>query len=116
MVLERVACQILPYSATYYIITYYLVLFLTISWPTISSSTTSALAARATYLSTQVLAATFSSPQLSIFIRQQSTSFGSEAFVRAVTAFHYNADFFYKRRGQGQGFRLDKPFTLYIKL
>ena len=37
IVLERVTCQVLPYSATYYIIIYYLVLFLTINSPTISS-------------------------------------------------------------------------------
>ena len=30
--------------------------------------------------------------------------------------FYYNANFFYKGGGQGQGFRLDKPPTLYIKV
>ena len=29
---------------------------------------------------------------------------------------YYNTNFFYKRRGQGQGFGLDKLSTLYIKL
>jgi len=62
MVLERVTCQILPYSATRYIVAYYLVLFLTVSSPTISLSTTSALAARATYLFTPALATPFPSP------------------------------------------------------
>jgi len=62
MVLERVTCQILLYSATYYIIAYYLVLFLTVSSPTISLSTTSALAARATYLFILTLISPFPSP------------------------------------------------------
>ena len=59
---ERVTCQILLYSATYYIIVYYLVLLLTISLPTIGLSTTSDLAARATYLFTLTLATPFPSP------------------------------------------------------
>jgi len=62
MVLERVTCQVLLYSATYYIIVYYLVLFLTISSPTIGLSTTSALTARATYLLILALATPFPSP------------------------------------------------------
>jgi len=62
MVLERVTCQILLYSATCYIIVYYLVLFLTVSLPTISLSTISALAARATYLFIPALATPFPFP------------------------------------------------------
>jgi len=32
IVLERVTCQVLPYSAIYYIVVYCLVLFLTVSY------------------------------------------------------------------------------------
>ena len=72
------SAMFLLYSTTYYIIAYYLVLF-----PTVGSPTTSALAARATYLFIPAIATSFPSPQLSIFVQQQSISFGSEAIIRA---------------------------------
>ena len=66
--LGRVTCHILLYSAD----------------SDFSSLTTSALATPCIHINPQrPLPSSSSSPQLSIFVQQQSTSFSSEAFIRA---------------------------------
>ena len=85
MVLERVTYQILPYSATCYIVVYYLILSSTISYYQLAYYWLAChqRLGNPLYLISLQQSSSPSSPQLSILIQQQSTSFGSEAFIRA---------------------------------
>ena len=45
-----------------------------------------------------------------------SISLVNGVYLQPYKVFYYNANFFYKGKGWGQGFGLDKPSTLYIEL